>query len=334
VRLTGGDDMHGTRGESPVVLMPVFNDWVACGQVIAAVDGALGRAGRRARFLVVNDGSTEAADLEATVAALASTDAVEILHLRRNLGHQRAICVALCELEHRGESAPVVIMDADGEDAPDDVPRLLAAWEADGGERVLFAERTRRSEGALFRVSYWTYRVLHRIFTGHRVRVGNFSVVPGRALRTLVFFPELWSHYAATVFISRLEYTTLPTGRGARLDGRPTMNFVSLVAHGLSAVTVFSEVVAVRVLLFQLGLAGAAGLLLAVLVAGTMAALWIMPVWIVHATILAFLVLLLSAMFAVSFASAVLVGRRNAVVVPVQDARIFIDRIQTLAGDA
>ena len=71
-----------------------------------------------------------------------------MLRLRRNLGHQRAIAIGLTYIQAQMTTAyeAVVVMDGDGEDAPEDVPRLLARLEAEGGRSIVFAERTRRSE--------------------------------------------------------------------------------------------------------------------------------------------------------------------------------------------
>ena len=74
---------------------------------------------------------------------------VEVLHLRRNLGHQRAIAIGLAFVEaERPRCRAVVLMDSDGEDAPEDVPRLVARCEQEGRRKIVFAERTKRSESA------------------------------------------------------------------------------------------------------------------------------------------------------------------------------------------
>jgi hypothetical protein len=88
-------------------------------------------------------------------------------------------------------------------------------------------------------MSYWFYKIAHRILTGVNIRVGNFSILPSSYLTTLVVMSELWNHYATSVFRSGLPVTTIPIPRGYRDAGRSRMNFVSLVVHGLSAISVF-----------------------------------------------------------------------------------------------
>ena len=94
-------------------------------------------------------------------------------------------------------------MDSDGEDSPQDVPRLLERFEAEACGKVIFAERTKRSESMTFMFFYSVYRWVHLMLTGVPVRVGNFSVIPRSRLESLVTVSELWNHYAAAVFKSR-----------------------------------------------------------------------------------------------------------------------------------
>jgi len=64
----------------------------------------------------------------------------------------------------------------------------------------------------------------------------------------LMGVPDLWNHYAASVYRARLPRTLVPLPRGRRLAGESKMNFVSLLIHGLSAMSVFSDQVSARLL--------------------------------------------------------------------------------------
>src|SRR5687768_10943949 len=103
----------------------------------------------RTRFLVIDD--TGGVDPElATLQAVAD---VRILTPPFNLGHQRALVYGLRILarELRDEDF-VVTLDADGEDEPKDLPRLLAPLlgEAANTRRVALAWRTRRRSTLTF----------------------------------------------------------------------------------------------------------------------------------------------------------------------------------------
>src|SRR5207244_3968582 len=142
----------------------------------------------------------------------------------------------------------VILMDSDGEDDPRDVPRLLEKYRQESGQKIIFAERTKRSESWMFQVFYFLFKLLHYVLTSRELRVGNFSVIPAARLASLVVVSETWNHYAAAVYKSRQPLALVPTQRGQRLGGRSQMNFTNLVIHGLSAISVYGDTIGVRLL--------------------------------------------------------------------------------------
>jgi hypothetical protein len=308
------------------VLIPVFNDWEAAGLLLAQLDRELGGADRSAQVLLVDDGSTQPVprDLVTRASALRR---VSVLTLRRNLGHQRALAIGLSYIEANLPCRAVVVMDGDGEDAPADVVKLLDRFEAEGGNRVIFAERTRRSESTLFRVFYFAYRAVHWIMTGIKVRVGNFSVLPFSRLSSLVVVSDLWNHYPASVFRSRLPFTAHRTARAKRLVGQSKMNFLSLVIHGLSAIAVFRDRVGVRLLV---ACAAALGLTLAALGGGLVIHLaggWTVPSGLAVGGGLFAVLLTQLLMLTLVFTFIVLGGRESASFLPVRDYGYFVSRL-------
>ena len=236
-----------------VVLMPVFNDWPLIPVLLARLDVALAGAGLAAEVVLADDGSTVTPERSlldrAGFRAIAS---VTVIHLGRNAGHQRALAIGLAYIHANRPCRAVVIMDADGEDAAEDVPRLVEALGA--GERaIVFAGRSARSEGPLFRVFYELYRLTHWLLTGRRIWFGNFSVVPVRLLPRLVLLSELWNHYPSAVIKARIPFTSIPLPRAPRLGGRSQMGLTGLILHGLGAIAVHGDVIGVRALLATLG---------------------------------------------------------------------------------
>ena len=137
-------------------------------------------------------------------------------------------------------------MDSDGEDLPEDIFNLVESFEKKGRKMAVFAKRAKRSESWLFKLCYRAYLFSNWLFIGKIFKVGNFSIIPYDYLAPLVVSAELWNHYAATVFKLRLPVDLLPISRGVRLHGKSKMNFVSLIVHGLSAISVFGEIVGTR----------------------------------------------------------------------------------------
>lgn len=239
-----------------ILLVPVFNDWAALTALLPHLERELARAARQASIIVLDDSSTEPRPTMPASNPLTAIRSIEVIKMRRNLGHQRAIAVGLSFIAAKRPCRAVVVMDGDGEDMASDVPRLLEMYDRCEGQSVIFAQRTRRSEGALFTAFYRLYRVVHFILTGVRVEVGNFSVISYESIRKLTVASDLWNHYAAAVVHARLSRSLLPTVRGKRLDGRTSMNFVALVAHGISAISVFADRIGVRLLVFTATVVG------------------------------------------------------------------------------
>jgi hypothetical protein len=218
----------------------------------------------------------------------------------------------------------VVVMDADGEDTPDGLRQLLSTFSKNNGAIAIFAERARRVESLMFRLFYFLYKLLHRALTGISVRVGNFSVLPSHYLSTLSVMSELWTHYAAAVFRSKLPFTTIPIPRGYRIAGISHMNFVALVSHGLSAISVFGDIVGVRLLISSL-----IGSLLAVLgILGVVGVRlftdWAIPGWATVATGTLVILLIQFVTIATSFTFIVLSNRTHLGFLPRRDYTYFV----------
>jgi hypothetical protein len=322
-----------TRGDL-VVLAPIYNDWSAVRLLLPLLDSELAAHGLIARVVLIDDASIEPMPDGLVRGPLQAIAEIRLLTLRRNLGHQRALAVGLSYVQERIPCNAVVVMDADGEDNPSDVPRLVAELNAHQGRTIVFAQRVRRSEGFVFTFLYRLYRLAHRILTGIPVQVGNFSVVPRALLDRLVVVSDLWNHYAAAVFQSRLPFTMIPTPRGRRLAGRSSMNLVSLVGHGLSAIAVFADRVGVRVLI-----ASIVALCLTVLVAGAALGKWIVtgdapPVWLPVVAGVAVLVIIQAAAAASLFVLHVLSTRAASTFIPARDYRFFIHSDELVAEHA
>ena len=149
------------------------------------------------------------------------------------------------------------------------------------------------------------------------MRVGNFSVIPRPMLSRLVAMSDLWNHYAATVFKARLPFVTLATPRGYRLAGKSRMNFVALVIHGLSAMSVFSDRIGVRLLIVTTFVLAVAMSGLGAVLAIRLSTDWAIPGWATTATGLLVVVALQGLLMMIVFIMIVLGGRGTAGFLPV-----------------
>jgi glycosyltransferase involved in cell wall biosynthesis len=147
------------------VVVPLFNErgcLIALYQELVVVLGSLGRS---YEILFVDDGSTDGSD-QVLRGLKADDDKIRVIRLARNSGQTAALA---CGLKNaRGEV--IVAIDADGENDPSDIPKLLkkldegydlvSGWRA---ERWQSAKFTRRlpSRVANSLISYTTGVQLH-----------------------------------------------------------------------------------------------------------------------------------------------------------------------------
>lgn len=310
--------------ERAVILMPVRDDWASAAELVRRIDRAVDSQKWDPEIVLIDDGSAHQHEPAAFASPFSAIRRIRILRLRRNVGHQRAIAIGLVQVHQEGNGSVVIIMDADGEDTPEGLATLLDAFAKEGGRKGIFAKRIRRSESAVFQVFYHLYRFMHLVLTGISVRVGNFSVLPARYVETLVVLPELWNHYAAAVFRSKLPIGMIPIPRGKRIAGRSTMNFVSLVMHGLSAVSVFGDAVGVRLLIASLAGSLLAGTgIVAVMIIRFFTDLAI-PGWATYAIGTLAVIMIQMLTIAASFTFFVLSSRANAGFLPLRDCPIFV----------
>jgi glycosyltransferase involved in cell wall biosynthesis len=306
-----------------VVLMPVRDDWPSAAELTRRLDTAIDPRWWRLDIMLVDDGSIQHCEPAAFAASFSAVQSIRILRLRRNVGHQRAIAIGLVHIHNTWACDAVVVMDADGEDTPEGLVALLDAFSMTNCSKAVFAERIRRSESLAFQLFYQLYRAVHLGLTGISVRVGNFSIMPAHYLEALVVVPELWNHYAAAVFRSRLPRTMFPIPRGKRIAGKSKMNFVALVTHGLSAISVFGDTVGVRLLMASLGGSFLAVMAIVLMTSVRLAARQGIPEWVPSAAGLLAVVMIQFVTIAASFTFFVLSNRMNLSFVPLRDCPLF-----------
>ncbi|NCU05508.1 MAG: glycosyltransferase [Chitinophagaceae bacterium] len=228
-----------------VFVIPVFNDWESAVKLLQEIEKVIPE--RSALFLLVNDSSHQVPDL---FAFSELRNPVNIIELSHNMGHQKAIAAGLAYANENCVTEYLIVMDSDGEDQPLDIPRLLT--QAAESKQVVFAKRFKRSEGLLFRLFYKLYKFIFVLLTGKKISFGNYCVIPQAHLRKMVHVPEIWNHFSGGVIRSGIPYTAVPTQRGKRYYGQSKMNFTRLILHGLSAVSVYADFMAIRLILFSL----------------------------------------------------------------------------------
>jgi hypothetical protein len=230
------------------IAVPCYNDWDSLTVLFENINSENAQHGYDLRFVVVNDGS----QLENTMDWTGFKNISEIVQidLFRNVGHQSAISIALAYInEEYSDYQGVVVMDSDGEDDFRDVFRFIENFEPN---KILFAKRKKRSESLFFKTFYNIYKFVFKLLTDKILMGGNFSLIPTGMLNKVVHTGEIWNHYHAGILKSRLTVKYIDCDRAERYKGKSKMNFVSLVTHGLSSISVFNNIVFVRLTIFSI----------------------------------------------------------------------------------
>jgi polyisoprenyl-phosphate glycosyltransferase len=306
------------------IVTPVLDDWESFTALVEEISHQFTGCGAAFRIYAVDDGSVGRFDLDRIVLPADSCIvAIEVIRLAANLGHQRAIAIGLCATAEIEGIESVVVMDSDGQDRPADIAALLAA-DRRHPLQVVLAARAKRSETRSFRLCYRAYKLMFHLLTGQTISFGNFCLIPGAAVGRFVHMPELWNSLAAAIMRSRLPYMTVPTARGRRFAGHSKMNVVSLILHGLSAMSVHVDRIFVRVLLAAAITAGTATLAIIAVAVIRVATDLAIPGWATTAVGDLLIILFQIRVIVVAASLTMLAGRSSRPIVPIVDCRPLI----------
>jgi polyisoprenyl-phosphate glycosyltransferase len=309
------------------IVIPAFNDWEALLKLVNQIHAVSTSNGYQCSLVVVNDCSTRPVLEEIRAWKLLP---LEIVHLNRNIGHQRAIAIGITHARFQNAADFVMVMDADGEDKPEDIPALVNGALANK-EQIVFARRTKRQESRTFRFFYVIYKMVFRMLTGITIEFGNFCIIPSSILKNIIHVSEIWNHFSGGVIKSKMRYTSVPLERGRRLAGESKMNFPALIMHGMSAVSVHIETVAVRLLLFSVGLISLAVAGIIVVSSIRLFTPFAIPGW-ASFLVLAFSIIIFQAfLISLFLVFVVLTYRTQKHFIPATDYKDFIESIETIS---
>jgi polyisoprenyl-phosphate glycosyltransferase len=203
---------------------------------IAAVMETLADDGIDAGVLYVDDGSTDGT-WEVLQALAVSDRRVSLLRLSRNFGKEIALTAGL-DLVTEGAA---MILDADGQDPPELIPRFVALWRQ-GYDDVHGTRLSREGERWIKKLTaHVFYRVMQRLAkTPVPADTGDYRLLSPRALAALRQLRERHRFMKGLFGWIGFNRVALPYERHARLAGRTKFGFWRLWNFALEGVTSFS----------------------------------------------------------------------------------------------
>lgn len=186
--------------------------------------------------IFVDDGST---DQTAELIELASLDdsRVKLLRFTRNFGHQAAVTAGL----DFANGDAVVVMDADLQDPPELLPRMLALF--DQGYDVVSPQRVSREAETLFK--RWTSTIFYRVLSRIADRpvtpdVGDFRLFSRRAVIAIRSLREQHRYMRGMVAWLGMKEAILPFERHARAAGKTNYPLLKMLRFAWTAISSFS----------------------------------------------------------------------------------------------
>ena len=232
-----------------IILIPLFNDWKSVSRLLNEIDQLVSNWNVEVSVFIVNDASTEKrSGLEFNFKKI---KLVKILNMQKNTMHQRCIAAGLKYICKNEDFDRVIIMDADGEDRPEELNDFFNKAQ-EKPNMTITGNRFKRSEGIIFKVLYEVHKLLTLIFTGKLIKFGNFSCLPKTHAEQLIRKSYLWNSYSSSVVKTINNRTFIPSIRGFRYVLPSKMKFSALIFHSLSIISVFRNLVIIRSIIFFL----------------------------------------------------------------------------------
>lgn len=227
----------GARGEGHVrysFVVPTWNEEDVLLELHARLAPVVDGLDGDSEIIFVDDGSTDRT-FEILLSLRERDPRCKIVRLSRNFGHQAAITAGLDVAA--GEAA--IILDADLQDPPELVPKLIARWR-DGYEVVFGVRVSREGESFLHRlVTRAFYRVLRRTAEiDLPVGAGDFRLIDRRALDAFRGMRERRRYVRGMVSWVGFRQVGVPYERPARQAGvgkYSVVRYSRLAFDGLSS---------------------------------------------------------------------------------------------------
>jgi len=202
--------------------------------------------------IFVDDGSTDATPSVLAYEALRD-DRVKVIRFTRNFGHQAAVTAGL----DFANGDAVVVMDADLQDPPELLPRMLDLFEL--GYDIVSPQRSSREGETAFKrcTAKIFYRALSRVADQPMTPdVGDFRLYSHRAVLAIRSLREQHRYMRGMVAWLGLKEAMLPFDRKARAAGETHYPLLKMLRFAWTGVTSFSA--------FPLRISIAAGCVLSV----------------------------------------------------------------------
>lgn len=220
------------------IVVPIFNEDEVLPEFYKRLTTVMESIPGTFETLFINDGSSDGTE-EILHEFHRKDDRVKVINFSRNFGHQMAITAGI---DFSGGRACIII-DADLQDPPEVIPKLIERWQA--GYEVVFAVRKRRQGERRFKLITATlfYRVLRKLA---RIEIpqdaGDFRLLDRKVVDALKMMPERNRFVRGLVSWVGFKQTDFLYERESRFAGETKYPFFKMAKFAIDGIASFSDV--------------------------------------------------------------------------------------------
>ena len=229
------------------ILIPVYNDWQSLFKLIEKINQLQISNEFQISILIVNDASSH--DRSTEEKKFKNIQSIKILNMSKNQGHARCIATGLKYLFEKSDFDYIIPMDGDGEDRPEEIKTFLDQIKKTN-EKPIVGVRIKRSESMLFKICYQLHKIITFVFTGRSIKFGNYTCLPKSTVEKMIKDKSTWNSFSGSLKKIENDLISIPSIRGSRYFGPSKMNFMNLIKHSLSIMSVFRKTFLIRSALF------------------------------------------------------------------------------------
>ena len=202
------------------VIVPCFNEEAVLPKLFQRLGAVAATWNEDYEIICVDDGSRDGT-WEILKAQNAKDPHWRCLCFARNFGHQTAVSAGL----HFAGGDAAVVIDADLQDPPEEIARLLEKWHE--GFEVVFATRKKRQDPPVKRMLAWGfYRLLQRLTPLPMARdAGDFCLLDKKVVAVMNALPERSRYLRGLRTWCGFRQTSVEFDRHERAAGVPQYTF-------------------------------------------------------------------------------------------------------------
>lgn len=215
------------------VVIPVYNEENNISPLVEQIRHVLNK--HEFELIFVNDGSQD--KTEQNIKKITHSDThVKLISFVRNFGHQTALTAGY----QTAKGACVISMDADLQDTPDLIKKMLEEWQK--GAKIVYAKRISRDDSVFKRLTaFLFYRLINMLSdTPIPPEVGDFRLLDREVVDLLNKMPEKSRFLRGLVAWGGYPSAYIPFSRKKRHSGETHYPLSKMLNFALDGIVSFS----------------------------------------------------------------------------------------------